>query len=48
MEIADGIFTVPDLLTPDECQEYIAFTEAKGYEAAPITTVSGFVMRPDI
>ncbi len=48
MEIADGIFTVPGLLTPDECQEYIAFTEAKGYEAAPITTVSGFVMRPDI
>ncbi len=48
MELAEGVHLIPDLLTSDECQEYIAFTEAKGYEAAPITTAQGFVMRPDI
>lgn len=48
MQIAEGIYTLPDVLTPDECQELIALTEAKGYEAAPITTASGFVLRPEI
>lgn len=48
MKVADGIFTIPSVLTPDECREYIAFTEAKGYKAAPITTADGFVMRPDV
>jgi len=48
MNLADGIFTVAGVLTPDECREFIAFTEAKGYEAAPITTAGGFALRPDI
>jgi predicted 2-oxoglutarate/Fe(II)-dependent dioxygenase YbiX len=48
MKVADGIDTLPDVLTPVECREFIAFTEARGYEAAPITTASGFAMRPDI
>jgi prolyl 4-hydroxylase len=48
MEVAEGIFTVPDLLTPEECREYIALTEAIGYTAAPITTAGGFKMRPEI
>ena len=48
MEVAEGVYLVPDLLTPEECQELIVLTEARGYEAAPITTVSGFAMRPDI
>jgi prolyl 4-hydroxylase len=48
MKIADGIYTIPNLLTPEECQELIALTESLGYEAAPITTGGGFVMRPDI
>src|SRR5262249_12381730 len=38
----------PDVLTPDECQDHIALTEARGYEPAPITTASGFKMRPDV
>jgi prolyl 4-hydroxylase len=48
MKVADGIYTLPDVLTPEECREFIGFTEAQGYEAAPITTASGFAMRPDI
>lgn len=48
MKVAEGIFTIPKILTADECLEYIAFTEAKGYTAAPITTADGFAMRPDI
>jgi prolyl 4-hydroxylase len=48
MKVADGIYVLPDVLTPDECRDVVAFTEARGYEAAPITTASGFKMRPDI
>lgn len=48
MQVAEGVYTIPNLLTPEECRESIDFTEAKGYEAAPITTAMGFVMRPDI
>jgi predicted 2-oxoglutarate/Fe(II)-dependent dioxygenase YbiX len=48
MKLAEGIFTIADVLTLEECQAYIAFTEDKGYEAAPITTAGRFVMRPDI
>ena len=48
MEVAEGVYVVPDLLTPEECREFIVLTEAQGYAAAPITTVSGFAMRPDI
>jgi predicted 2-oxoglutarate/Fe(II)-dependent dioxygenase YbiX len=48
MEVAESTYVVPDLLTPEECREYVELTEAKGYEAAPITTAAGFKMRPDI
>lgn len=48
MIVAEGIFTIANALSPNECQDYIALTEAKGYEPAPITTASGFEMRPDI
>ncbi len=48
MEIREGIYLVPDLLTPEECQAWITLTEAKGYDAAPITTAGGFEMRPDV
>ena len=48
MKLAEGFHIVPDLLTAEECQELIAWTEALGYEAAPITTDRGFLMRPDI
>lgn len=48
MQIDDGVYILPDVLTPEECRGLIDFSEAQGYDAAPITTLSGFVMRPDI
>ena len=48
MELAEGVYLVPDLLTPEECRESVAFSEARGNEPAPITTLAGFAMRPDI
>src|SRR5580700_896757 len=45
---APGIFTYEDSLSASECAALITLTEGLGYEAAPITTGAGFVMRPDI
>lgn len=42
------LWTVPDVLSPEECAALIARIEAAGPAAAPITTSAGFVMRPDI
>jgi prolyl 4-hydroxylase len=47
MKIAEGIYTLEDILSPEECLEYIELTEQIGYEAAPITTARGFEIRPD-
>lgn len=41
-------FTVNGLLSIWECQDLIRSSEAHGYEAAPITTPRGFLMRPDV
>lgn len=41
-------FVIHDFLTPDECAGFIAASESAGYEDAPITSASGFVMRKDI
>lgn len=48
MKIAEGIHIVPEFLTAAECEELITWTESIGYEAAPITTNFGFMMRPDV
>jgi prolyl 4-hydroxylase len=42
------VFTVPDVLSRDECAGMIARIEALVPTDAPITTSRGFVMRPDI
>lgn len=42
------LWTVPDVLAPEECRALIARIDAAGPVAAPITTDAGFVMRPDI
>ncbi|NTX07808.1 2OG-Fe(II) oxygenase [Myxococcus sp. CA051A] len=42
------VITVDDLLTDDECRALVERIEEAGPTAAPITTSSGFVMRPDI
>jgi prolyl 4-hydroxylase len=41
-------WTVPNRVTADECTSLIARIEAAGCMPAPITTATGFVMRPDI
>ena len=48
MPLPEGVYLIPDLLAPEECRELIEFSEWRGYEPAPITTASGFAMRPDI
>lgn len=40
-------FTLHPFLSPAECQERIAWSEAIGYADAPVTTSSGPVMIPD-
>jgi hypothetical protein len=47
-EIDRGIFTIPDVLTGEECQEYIDWSESLGYEDAPVSLAAGQVLRPDI
>lgn len=42
------VWTVPDVLTPDECVAQIARIEAAGPVVAPVTTARGFEMRPEI
>ena len=48
MRIADGIYTFDGILSREECDEYISWTEGLGYSDAPISTAAGFVLRPDI
>ena len=36
MEIADGIWTVENFLSSEECKEYIEFAESVGFGDAPI------------
>jgi hypothetical protein len=42
------ISTAPNLLSRDECADFITRIEAEQPTPAPITTLQGFVMRPDI
>jgi hypothetical protein len=44
----DMIFVLHDFLSPQECEHFIALSEGTGYEGAPITTGTGFVVRKDI
>jgi hypothetical protein len=44
IEGRDDVFTVRGALTPDECAEYVARSEAAGYGDAPINTFAGPVV----
>jgi hypothetical protein len=46
--VDDDIFVIRGFLSPEECAQHIALSEARGYEDAPITTGRGFVMRKDV
>lgn len=43
----DKIFTISNVLTPEECERYINMTEQMGYAEAPVTTSRGPKMIPD-
>lgn len=46
--IVQDIGTVAEFLSPEECDDYIAFAESIGFEGAPITTDQGMVMQKDV
>lgn len=46
--LRNQIFTLENILSPAECAEYISLTESIGYTDAPISTIRGFKIRPDI
>lgn len=48
MQISSGIFTLPDVLTLEECRSHVEFSEKRGYEAATINTVHGVAVREDV
>lgn len=45
---APMVWTVPEVMSREECRALIARIESAGCVPAPITTGAGFVMRPDI
>ncbi|MDB5390066.1 MAG: putative iron-regulated protein [Planctomycetaceae bacterium] len=48
MNYCDNLFTVQNLLSPDECRELIDRGEALGFQRAAVRTASGPQMRSDI
>lgn len=47
-DLAEGVFVLHNALSPQECDRFIALSEARGYHDAPVTTHRGPVHRPDI
>lgn len=47
-QFMETLFTIKNVLSAAECQEYISLTEKTGYESAPINSHKGFEIRPDI
>lgn len=41
MQVATGIYTIPNVLSPEECAAYIELTEGVGFSAAPINVGGG-------
>ncbi len=48
LDASAHVFTIPDVLTPKECQALIRASETLGYAEAPITTALGPVMAPGV
>lgn len=44
----DQVFLIHEFLQPEECTQYIASSEDRGYEDAPITTSAGFLIRKNV
>src|SRR5262245_3028352 len=48
MSIADDIYTIDNFLSESECNEYISLSENIGYTDAPVSTIDGPIMIPDV
>ena len=48
MNIANGIYVVPEILSREECDEYIVWSERIGFGNAPVSEVGGDIVRPEI
>ncbi len=46
--ITDDIFTLSGFLSAVECEEYVRFSEARGFGDAPVSTSFGQVMMKDV
>jgi hypothetical protein len=46
--LANDIGVVPDFLSAAECQAFIAFSEGRAYEGAPISTAGGTALVRDV
>jgi hypothetical protein len=46
--LAKDIGVIEGLLTPEECDAYVDFSESRRYEEAPVSTESGMVMMKEI
>jgi len=47
MNVAKGIYVVPNTLSRKECDEFIAMSERIGFADAPISEVGGEILRPE-
>ena len=48
MDLSEFLFTVPSVLSADECRGYIRIAETKGFQPALITTAQGSARREEI
>lgn len=46
--IPGQIITITNVLTDEECDDYIKRSEQIGYDEAPLTTLNGFVIRKEV
>lgn len=46
--VPDHVWTVDEVLSADECAQWIAWSEAQGFDSAPVTTGMGFVHLPSV
>lgn len=48
MKSFEGIYTLPDFLSAQECSDFIKLSEAAGFEAATLATIDGAKLQPKI
>jgi hypothetical protein len=46
--LTEGVFIIPGFLTREQCEQYIRQTEQIGYAPAPVSTVGGPRMMPEV